>query len=135
VNAIAHELYCPVCENTPLDVYPTTVRHQLRELIREMLAERKSEAEIKQYFVDYDGARVYLSRSLQGSTGCCILSHRRHFLPGFPCSSGHSRPGNGGRKNWKQGWISLTPPERISSLPKRPGALKRVRMPPASKKS
>ena len=58
VNAIAHQLYCPVCENTPLDVCPTTACHQWRELIRQMLAEGKTEAEIKQYFVDYYGARV-----------------------------------------------------------------------------
>jgi cytochrome c-type biogenesis protein CcmH len=58
VNAIARQLYCPVCENTPLDVCPTTACHQWRELIRQMLAEGKSEAQIKQYFVDYYGARV-----------------------------------------------------------------------------
>jgi len=58
VNAIARQLYCPVCENTPLDVCPTTACHQWRELIRKMLAEGKSEADIKQYFVDYYGARV-----------------------------------------------------------------------------
>ena len=58
VNAIARQLYCPVCENTPLDVCPTTACHQWRELIRQMLAEGKSEAEIKQYFVDYYGASV-----------------------------------------------------------------------------
>ena len=58
VNAIARKLYCPVCENTPLDVCPTTACHQWRELIRQMLAEGKTEAEIKQYFVDYYGARV-----------------------------------------------------------------------------
>jgi cytochrome c-type biogenesis protein CcmH len=58
VNAIARQLYCPVCENTPLDVCPTTACHQWRELIRQMLADGKSEADIKQYFVDYYGARV-----------------------------------------------------------------------------
>ncbi len=58
VNAIARQLYCPVCENTPLDVCPTTACHQWRELIRQMLAEGKTETEIKQYFVDYYGARV-----------------------------------------------------------------------------
>ncbi len=58
VNAIARKLYCPVCENTPLDVCPTTACHQWRELIRQMLAEGKTEAEIKRYFVDYYGARV-----------------------------------------------------------------------------
>ena len=58
VNAIASQLFCPVCENTPLDVCPTTACHQWRELIRQMLAEGKSPTAIKQYFVDYYGARV-----------------------------------------------------------------------------
>ncbi len=58
VNAIASQLFCPVCENTPLDVCPTTACHQWRELIRQMLAEGKSPEAIKQYFVDYYGARV-----------------------------------------------------------------------------
>jgi cytochrome c-type biogenesis protein CcmH len=58
VNAIAKDLFCPVCENTPLDVCPTVACKEWREEIRGMLAEGKSEAEIKQHFVDYYGARV-----------------------------------------------------------------------------
>jgi cytochrome c-type biogenesis protein CcmH len=58
VNAIAKDLFCPVCENTPLDVCPTEACKEWREEIRGMLAEGKSEAEIKQHFVDYYGARV-----------------------------------------------------------------------------
>jgi cytochrome c-type biogenesis protein CcmH len=58
VNKIAKELYCPVCESTPLDVCPTEACRQWRELIRTQLAEGKSEDEIKQYFVTYYGARV-----------------------------------------------------------------------------
>jgi cytochrome c-type biogenesis protein CcmH len=58
VNAIAKELFCPVCESTPLDVCPTEACRQWRELIREMLADGKSESEIKQYFVEHFGARV-----------------------------------------------------------------------------
>ena len=58
VNRIAKQLYCPVCESTPLDVCPTEACRQWRDLIRTMLAEGKSEAEIKQYFVTQDGARV-----------------------------------------------------------------------------
>ena len=58
VNRVAKQLYCPVCENTPLDVCPTEACRQWRELIRTMLAEGKSEAEIKQYFVAQYGARV-----------------------------------------------------------------------------
>lgn len=58
VNEIAGQLYCPVCENTPLDVCPTQACHQWRELIRLQLSEGRTEAEIKQYFVDNYGDRV-----------------------------------------------------------------------------
>ena len=58
VNEIAGQLYCPVCENTPLDVCPTQACHQWRELIRLQLSEGKTEDEIKQYFVDQYGDRV-----------------------------------------------------------------------------
>lgn len=58
VNAIASQLFCPVCQNTPLDVCPTQACHQWRELIRQMLAEGESAAQIKQYFVTYYGASV-----------------------------------------------------------------------------
>ena len=58
VNAIAQQLYCPVCENTPLHVCPTEACRQWRELIRLQLSQGMTEAEIKQYFVDNYGARV-----------------------------------------------------------------------------
>ncbi len=58
VNRIAHQLYCPVCENTPLDVCPTEACRQWRDLIRQQLAQGWSEDRIKQYFVDQYGARV-----------------------------------------------------------------------------
>ena len=58
VNAVAHQLYCPVCQNTPLDVCPTEACRDWREQIRGMLAEGKTEDEILQYFVDQFGDRV-----------------------------------------------------------------------------
>ena len=58
VNRIAKQLFCPVCESTPLDVCPTEACRQWRDLIRQMLSEGKSEEEIKQYFVAQYGARV-----------------------------------------------------------------------------
>ena len=58
VNAIARQLFCPICQNIPLDVCPTQACHDWRELIRQMLAEGKTPNEIKQYFVDHYGARV-----------------------------------------------------------------------------
>ena len=58
VNKIAKQLYCPVCESTPLDVCPTEACRQWRDLIREMLTQGKSEADIKQYFVEHYGPQV-----------------------------------------------------------------------------
>jgi cytochrome c-type biogenesis protein CcmH len=58
VNSIAKQLYCPVCENTPLDVCPTTACAQWRELIRQKLSEGWSDTAIKDYFVNQYGARV-----------------------------------------------------------------------------
>ena len=58
VNKVAHDLYCPVCQNTPLDVCPTDACKDWREQIRGMLAEGKTEAQIQQYFVDQFGDRV-----------------------------------------------------------------------------
>ena len=58
VNEIARQLYCPVCENTPLDVCPTEACRQWRALIRQMISEGRTEDEIKQYFVENYGARV-----------------------------------------------------------------------------
>jgi cytochrome c-type biogenesis protein CcmH len=66
VNSVAKQLYCPVCENTPLDVCPTQACAQWRDLIRLMLSQGKSEADIKQYFVDNYGARVLNEPPRQG---------------------------------------------------------------------
>ena len=66
VNAVAKQLYCPVCENTPLDVCPTQACAQWRDLIRLKLSQGESEEQIKQYFVDNYGARVLNEPPRQG---------------------------------------------------------------------
>ncbi len=58
VNAVAQDLFCPVCENTPLDVCPTQACAQWRELIRAKLSIGWSEAQIKDYFVEQYGSQV-----------------------------------------------------------------------------
>lgn len=58
VNRIAGELYCPVCENVPLDECPTEACQQWRDLIRQRLAEGWTDREIKDYFVEQYGDRV-----------------------------------------------------------------------------
>ncbi len=58
VNAIARQLYCPVCENVPLDVCPTQACAQWRATIREKLGLGWTEQQIKDYFVAQYGDRV-----------------------------------------------------------------------------
>ena len=82
VNAIASHLFCPVCENTPLDVCPTEACHQWRDLIRKMLAEGKSEAEIEQYFVENYGARVLSEPPRQGLNWLVYIVPPLAFLAG-----------------------------------------------------
>jgi cytochrome c-type biogenesis protein CcmH len=66
VNAIAKQLYCPVCENVPLDVCPTQACAQWRDLIREKLSQGWSEAQIKTYFVEQYGDRVLATPPARG---------------------------------------------------------------------
>ena len=66
VNAVARQLFCPVCENTPLDVCPTQACAQWRELIRTKLADGWTTDQIKQYFVTQYGARVLSEPPRQG---------------------------------------------------------------------
>ena len=66
VNEIARDMFCPICENIPLDVCPTDACRDWRELIRQMLAQGKSPDEIKLYFVDHYGARVLSEPPLTG---------------------------------------------------------------------
>lgn len=58
VNALAEELYCPVCENVPLDVCPTTACAQWRNLIREKMELGWSESQIKEFFAEQYGDQV-----------------------------------------------------------------------------
>lgn len=66
VNEVAKDLFCPVCENTPLDSCPTQACIDWREEIRAQLEAGRTEAEIQQYFVDRYGPRVLSSPPREG---------------------------------------------------------------------
>ncbi len=66
VNVIAKQLYCPVCENIPLDVCGTQACAQWRELIREKLSLGWNEEQIKGYFVEQYGDRVLAAPPARG---------------------------------------------------------------------
>lgn len=58
VNRIASQLFCPVCENIPLDECTTEACDAWRDLIRQRLDEDWTDEEIKDYFVAQYGERV-----------------------------------------------------------------------------
>lgn len=58
VNRVARQLYCPVCENVPLDVCPTQACADWRADIHDKLALGWSDDDIKNYFVQQYGDRV-----------------------------------------------------------------------------
>ena len=82
VNEIAADLYCPVCENIPLDACGTQACIQWRSLIREKLAAGWSEEEIKQYFVDQYGDRVLATPPARGLNWLVYLVPPVGFLIG-----------------------------------------------------
>jgi cytochrome c-type biogenesis protein CcmH len=66
VNAVAKRLYCPVCENVPLDVCPTVACAQWRATIREKLEAGWGEQQILDYFAAQYGERVLAEPSTRG---------------------------------------------------------------------
>ena len=82
VNAIAKQLYCPVCENIPLDVCPTQACAQWRDTIRLKLSEGWSERQIKDYFVEQYGARVLATPPAEGLNWLVYVLPPAAFLTG-----------------------------------------------------
>lgn len=66
VNAIAKQLYCPICESTPLDVCATQACADWREVIRTKLSQGQTPDEIKAYFADQYGARALAEPPREG---------------------------------------------------------------------
>ena len=53
VNAIARNLYCPVCANVPLEACGTAACAQWRQQIADLLTQGYSEQQIYDYFAKY----------------------------------------------------------------------------------
>lgn len=68
VNAVAQNLYCPVCPNTPLDVCETQACQDWRAEIRTQLSSGWSEEEVMAYFVERYGERVLAEPERGGFT-------------------------------------------------------------------
>ena len=66
VNAIAKNLYCPVCENIPLDACGTAACAQWRQQIADLLTEGYTEQQIYDYFVQQYGVSVLAAPPASG---------------------------------------------------------------------
>lgn len=83
INAVAKELYCPVCENVSLDVCPTQACAQWRGLIEEKLAAGWTKEEIKQYFVNQYGDRVLAEPPRRGFNWLVYVLPPLFFIGGI----------------------------------------------------
>ncbi len=73
VNAIAKQLYCPVCPNTPLDVCETQACKDWRQQIRDQLTTGWTDQQIINYFVVQYGERVLAEPQRSGFTSLVWL--------------------------------------------------------------
>lgn len=64
--AIANELQCPVCENVTVAYSGSTLAAQMRQVIREKLAEGWTRDQIIQYFVDRYGEAILTQPPTRG---------------------------------------------------------------------
>ncbi len=66
VNRVARQLFCPVCQNIPLDVCPTEACAKWRDTIREKLGAGWTDQQVIDYFVAQYGERVLANPSGRG---------------------------------------------------------------------
>jgi len=84
VNEVAKDLFCPVCESTPLDVCATQACADWRELIREKLTQGETKEEIFDYFARQYGDGVLANPPRRGfSTILWVFPVAAVLLGGF----------------------------------------------------
>jgi len=66
VNAVARELWCPLCNSVRLDTCELKACEQMREVIAEKLAAGASTDEIRAYFIEQYGPQVLGEPPRQG---------------------------------------------------------------------
>jgi cytochrome c-type biogenesis protein CcmH len=70
VNEVSKDIFCPVCENVPLDVCPTQACADWRALVRVQLEEGRSKEEIIDDFARQYGEQV---RARPATTGFSLF--------------------------------------------------------------
>jgi len=82
VNAIARNMYCPVCENIPLDVCGTQACIQWRQQIKDLLEEGWTEQQIYDYFEELYGERVLAEPPRRGLNWLIYILPPAAFVAG-----------------------------------------------------
>lgn len=82
VNAIARNMYCPVCENIPLDACGTEACIQWRQQIKDKLELGWTEEQIYDYFVELYGDRVLAEPPRRGLNWMIYIVPPVVFLAG-----------------------------------------------------
>jgi cytochrome c-type biogenesis protein CcmH len=70
VNEVSKDIFCPVCENVPLDVCPTQACADWRAVVREQLEQGRSKEDIIDDFARQYGEQV---RAKPATTGFSLL--------------------------------------------------------------
>jgi cytochrome c-type biogenesis protein CcmH len=66
VNEVSKDIFCPVCENVPLDVCPTQACADWRAMVREQLEHGRTKQEIIDYFAYQYGEQVRARPTMSG---------------------------------------------------------------------
>ena len=119
VNQVAKDLYCPVCESTPLDVCPTQACADWRELIRTKLAAGETRQDVLDYFARQYGDGVLANPPRRGVSLIVlwVLPVLLVLLGGFLFFP--PRPGGGPAP---RAAVSSPPPYRRPAPTRRPAA-------------
>ena len=65
-SSVAAELRCPVCQGLSIQDSPSELAQSMRSLVRDQLAEGKTPAEVKAYFVSKYGEWILLAPRPRG---------------------------------------------------------------------
>jgi cytochrome c-type biogenesis protein CcmH len=65
---VASTLRCPACEDVSIEDSPADLARDMRKVVRQQLAEGRTPAQVKQYFVDRYGAWVLLDPAVTRRT-------------------------------------------------------------------
>ncbi|HEX7051040.1 MAG TPA: cytochrome c-type biogenesis protein CcmH [Longimicrobiales bacterium] len=108
VREVAAGLRCPVCQGLSILDSPTELAQEMRAVVREQLAEGRTPAEVKEYFVSKYGEWILLEPTPEG------LNLVVYLLPWLTVAAGAAVIAIGVRR-WTRtgGEPDPTPPEAV----------------------